>query len=186
MDGKWILTKNADTYLVPKINLFEFKENKLISYDFEKTHFTGNYKIVESKIYVDDKLLGSIEFINESRFTLSNKNEKGIAVIDFVKLEVTKTELSVNEIEILSYQNSENNFKVAFNVELEHPFFVETTNGKSSHKMQLQNINQTYFIFDYQNGELDTVIPIREVTDEYIEIYGFSREKPYSMKLLRI
>ena len=24
-EGKWILTKNGDTYLVPKINVFEFK-----------------------------------------------------------------------------------------------------------------------------------------------------------------
>ncbi|MFD2890715.1 hypothetical protein ACFS5J_01650 [Flavobacterium chuncheonense] len=186
IDGKWILTKSADTYLVPKINLFEFKDGKLISYDFEKIHFTRSYKILDHKVFVDDKFFGNIEFINEKRFTLSNRNEKGGALVDFVKLEVTKTKLSISEIERLSFINSEYKFKVAFNVELEHPFFVEATNGKSSHKMQLHEIQQTYFIFDYQGGHLDTVIPIREITDEYIEIYGFSREEPYEMKLLRI
>ena len=40
-DGKWILTKNGDTYLVPKINLFEFGNGKLISSDFEKIIFTS-------------------------------------------------------------------------------------------------------------------------------------------------
>ena len=185
-DGKWILTKNNDTYLVPKINLFEFKEEKLISYDLEKTLFTHNYRLSENEIFVEEKLFGSFKFINENRFTLFNKNEKGNTEVDFVRLEKTKTELTEKEIEKLIFENSESEFKIAFNVELQKPILLEISKGKYSKKMQLKKIDETYFIFNYEYGELDFIIPIKEVTNEFIEIYGFSRKEPYSLKLLSI
>ena len=54
-EGKWILTKNGDTYLVTKINLFEFENGKLISSDIEKIIFSHNYNIIENEIFVENK-----------------------------------------------------------------------------------------------------------------------------------
>lgn len=51
-NGKWILTNNGDTYLVPKINLFEFENGKLVSFDTEKIIFSHNFKIIENEIFV--------------------------------------------------------------------------------------------------------------------------------------
>ena len=51
--------------------------------------------------------------------------------------------------------------------------------------MLLKKIGKTYFIQNYEDGELDSVIPIRKVTSEYIEIYGFSRKEPYSLTIKR-
>lgn len=187
-EGKWILTKNGDTYLVPKINLFEFDDGKLISSDLQKIIFTHTYTIVESKIFVEDNYFGDFKFINENRFTLSKKDEKDQKrnlELDFVKLEKTETELTETEIEKLTFENSNYDLKIAFNIELQKPEILEILKGKSSKKMLLKKIGETYFIENYEDDQLDSIIPIRKVTPEYIEIYGFSRKQPYSLIINR-
>ena len=187
-EGKWILTKNGDTYLVPKINLFEFNNGKLISSDFEKNIFTHNYRIVESKIFVEDNYFGDFKFVNENRFTLSKQDEKDQMKnleLDFVRLEKTETELTKTEIEKLTFENSDYDLKIAFNIELQKPEILEITKGKLSKKMLLKKVGETYFIENYENGELDSVIPIKKVNSENIEIYGFSRKEPYSLIINR-
>ena len=187
-EGKWILTKNGDTYLVPKINLFEFNDGKLISSDLENIIFTHNYRIVESKIFVENNYFGDFKFVNENRFTLSKKDEKDEKrnlELDFVKLEKTETELTEIEIEKLTFENSEYDLKIAFNIELQKPEILEITKGKLSKKMLLKKVGEIYFIENYESDELDSAIPIRKVTAEYIEIYGFSRKEPYSLIINR-
>ena len=185
-EGTWILTKNGDTYLIPKINLFEFNDGKLISSDLENIIFTHNYRIVESKIFVENNYFGDFKFVNENRFTLSKKDkkdEKRNLELDFVKLKKTETELTETEIEKLTFENSDSDLKIAFNVELQKPEILEILKGKATRKMLLKKVGETYFIQIYEYGELDSVIPIRKVTSEYIEIYGFSREEPYSLTI---
>lgn len=187
-EGKWILVQNSDTYLVPKINLFEFNNGKLISSDLQKIIFTHNYRIVESKIFVEDNYFGDFKFVNENRFTLSKEDEKDQKrnlELDFVRLEKTETELTENEIEKLIFENSDYDLKIAFNIELLKPEILELTKEKLSKKMLLKKVDETYFIENYENGELDSVIPIKKVNSEYIEIYGFSREEPYSLIINR-
>ena len=187
-EGKWILVQNGDTYLVPKINLFEFNNGKLISSDLQKIIFTHNYRIVESKIFVEDNYFGDFKFVNENRFTLSKEDEKDQKrnlELDFVRLEKTETALTQNEIEKLIFENSDYYLKIAFNIELLKPEILEITKEKLSKKMLLKKVDETYFIENYENGELDSVIPIKKVNSEYIEIYGFSREEPYSLIINR-
>ena len=188
-EGKWILTKNGDTYLVPKINLFEFENGKLISSDIEKIIFSHNYNIIENEIFVENKYFGSFKFINENRFTLfkkDEKDEKRKLELDFVRLEKTETELTQTEIEKLTFEDTNYNLKIAFNVELQKPEILQILKGKATKKMLLKKVDETYFIQNFEDGELDSIIPIRKVNSECIEIYGFSREEPYSLTIKRI
>jgi hypothetical protein len=183
-EGKWILTKNDDTYLVPKINIFEFKAGKLISSNLEKIIFSHNFKIIENEIFVENNYFGSFKFKNENRFTLFKKDEKGEkrkVELDFVRLEKTGTEINQKEIEKLTFEDTDYNLKIAFNVELQKPEILEILKGKATKKMLLKKIGKTYLILNYEDGELDSVIPIRKVNSECIEIYGFSRKEPYSL-----
>lgn len=187
-EGKWILIKNGDTYLVPKINIFEFKAGKLISSDLEKIAFSHNFKIIENEIFVENNYFGSFKFKNENRFILfkkDEKDEKRKLELDFVRLEKTETELNQKEIEKLTFEDTDYDLKIAFNVELQKPEILEILKGKATKKMLLKKIGETYFIQNYEDGELDSVIPIRKVTSEYIEIYGFSRKEPYSLTIKR-
>tara|TARA_R110002033_G_scaffold8963_21_gene30763 strand:- start:7951 stop:8589 length:639 start_codon:yes stop_codon:yes gene_type:complete len=190
-EGKWILTKNGDTYLVPKINVFEFKDGKLISSDLEKIIFSHNFKIIENEIFVENNYFGSFKFKNENRFTLFKKDEKDEKYekrkleLDFVRLEKTETELNQKEIEKLTFEDTDYDLKIAFNVELQKPEILEILKRKATKKMLLKKIGKAYFIQNYEDGELDSVIPIRKVTSEYIEIYGFSRKEPYSLTIKR-
>ena len=185
-EGKWILNKNGDTYLVPKINLFEFENGKLISSDIEKIIFSHNYNIIENEIFVENNYFGSFKFINENRFTLfkkDEKDEKRKLELDFVRLEKTETELTQTEIEKLTFEDTNYNLKIAFNVELQKPEILQILKGKATKKMLLKKVDETYFIQNFEDGELDSIIPIRKVNSECIEIYGFSREEPYSLTI---
>ena len=182
-EGKWILTKNGDTYLVPKINVFEFKNGKIIRSDLEKNIQTNDYRISENEIFLEDVFFGNYKFINANRFTLykNEKDSKKNLEIDFVRLEKTKTELTESEIEKLVFENKDYKIKIAFNTELQKPIILEIMKEKGSKKMSLKKIDETYFIYNYEGNELDTVIPIKEINTDFIEIYGFSREEPYSI-----
>ena len=189
IEGKWILTKNGETYLVPKINIFEFKNGKIISSDLEKTLQTNNYKITENEIFVEENSFGNYKFINKNRFTLY-KNEQEETdkklEIDFVRLEKTKTELTEIEIEKLTFEDKNIEIKIAFNTELQKPVILAIMKEKGSKKMKLQKVDETYFIYNYEGNELDSVIPIKEVTNEFIEIYGFSRKEPCSLIINKV
>ena len=182
-EGKWILTKNGDTYLVPKINVFEFKNGKIIRSNLEKNIQTNDYRISENEIFLEDVFFGNYKFINANRFTLykNEKDSKKNLEIDFVRLEKTKTELTESEIETLVFENKDYKIKIAFNSELQKPIILEIMKEKGSKKMSLKKIDETYFIYNYEGNELDTVIPIKEINTDFIEIYGFSREEPYSI-----
>ena len=182
-EGKWILTKNGDTYLVPKINVFEFKNGKIIRSDLEKNIQTNDYRVSENEIFLEDVFFGNYKFINANRFTLykNEKDSKKNLEIDFVRLEKTKTELTESEIEKLVFENKDYKIKIAFNTELQKPIILEIMKEKGSKKMSLKKIDETYFIYNYEGNELDTVIPIKEINTDFIEIYGFSREEPYSI-----
>jgi hypothetical protein len=182
-EGKWILTKNGDTYLVPKINVFEFKNGKIIRSDLEKNIQTNDYRVSENEIFLEDVFFGNYKFINANRFTLykNEKDSKKNLEIDFVRLEKTKTELTESEIEKLVFENKDYKIKIAFNTELQKPIILEIMKEKGSKKMSLKKIDETYFIYNYEGNELDSVIPIKEINTDFIEIYGFSREEPYSI-----
>ena len=182
-EGKWILTKNGDTYLVPKINVFEFKNGKIIRSDLEKNIQTNDYRVSENEILLEDVFFGNYKFINANRFTLykNEKDSKKNLEIDFVRLEKTKTGLTQSEIEKLVFENKDYKIKIAFNIELQTPIILEIMKEKGSKKMSLKKIDETYFIYNYEGNELDSVIPIKEINTDFIEIYGFSREEPYSI-----
>lgn len=188
-EGKWIVTKNGDTYLVPKVNVFEFKDGKIIASDLEKTIQINNFKITENEIFVEENSFGNYKFINENRFILyknEEKNSKNILELDFVRLEKTKTELTESEIEKLTFENKDLELKIAFNTELQKPIILEIIKEKGSVKMKLKRVGETYFIYKYEGNELESVIPIKEITNEVIEIYGFSRKEPYSLIINKI
>ena len=111
----------------------------------------------------------------------NEKDSKKNLEIDFVRLEKTKTELTESEIEKLVFENKDYKIKIAFNTELQKPIILEIMKEKGSKKMSLKKIDETYFIYNYEGNELDTVIPIKEINTDFIEIYGFSREEPYSI-----
>ena len=96
-------------------------------------------------------------------------------------MEKTKTELTESEIEKLVFENKDYKIKIAFNTELQKLIILEIMKEKGSKKMSLKKIDETYFIYNYEGNELNTVIPIKEINTDFIEIYGFSREEPYSI-----
>lgn len=188
-EGKWILTKNGDTYIVPRINLFEFNNDKIITSDSVKNLQTNDYKIVGNEIFVENNSFGHFRFINDNRFTLYKDDEKDAErnlELDFVRLEITKTDLTESEIEKLTFESKELDILIGFNVELQKPFLLELMKEKATKKMTLKKIDSTLFICNYEAGELDSIIPIKEVNKEFIEIYGFSRKEPYSLKINKL
>ena len=188
-EGKWILAKNADAYIVPRINLFEFKDNTLILSDTENILRTSDCRIVGNGIFVEDNLFGNFKFLNDNRFALCKYDDKDASrnlELDFVRLQATETSLTEAEIEELTFENKELDLLIGFNVELQKPFLLALLKEKASRKMLLKRIDSTLLICNYNADELESIIPIKEVGKEFIEIYGFSRKEPYSLRINRI
>ena len=188
IEGKWIVIANADTYLVPKINFFEFSQGQIIVSDCEKTIQTNDYHVNKNEIFVNNNYFGHFEFIDKNRFTLYKSDEVDSdkkLELDFVQLKETKTDLNEDEVKVLTFESIEFNIVIAFNVELQKPALLEILKEKASKMMLLKRIGSTLFICNYEAGELESIFLIKEVNQQFIEIYGYSRIALYSMKIYK-
>jgi len=166
LNGKWLMVKNSDTYIVPTIPIIEFKEGKTSLYDFDKIQKTEE-KIVKDNFF----------FIDENRL----KHNSDDIEIYYVRLLPTETGLSDKEIEELKFDFSWNNekVKVAFNQELSLPGMTEIMRTEEVQKIRLERIESTLFISFYNLGKRQAVLPIKKVTSKSLEVFGFYKAPFY-------
>ena len=86
LEGKWLLVKSADTYMVPTVPILEFKDGKTALYDFDKIQETENSTLKEDFLFIDENRL---------------KHNSDDVEIYYVRLLPTETKLSDKEIEDL-------------------------------------------------------------------------------------
>lgn len=169
LEGKWniaqINTRNS--------TLIEFTKDSLIFYDFDKRHEATSYHIKDNRIIVDGgsiPLNGEFQFISPQRLRL--KPDVAKKPIDFVRLEPTKTTLTKDEIAQLHFEIDYRNHPLSVNFNQ-----VEDAAGKTVH---LETIDSTYFLSFYRNNTRMGAMPIKEVTQKEIVVYGFP-EKPFEV-----
>jgi len=166
LDGKWLLVKNADTYMVPTIPILEFNGSRTTLYDFNNE--------VSSSLFPNHS---KFRFLDKDRLTQDEKTD-----IFYVRLLPTETKLSDKEIEKLKFEfiwNKEK-VKVIFNEELSTSGMTEIFKTKEVEMMRLERIDSTLFISFYNMGKRAKVLPIKKITPKFIEVYGFYKA-PFSV-----
>ena len=184
LDGKWMMTKEGDTYIIPENLILEINSDSLKYFSFDQFQSSIPIKIENNKLIVNQTQTDIVEFINEERIKIKSqeKDKNSLNETEYVRLKKTKTTLSPEEIQKLSFKFNWNDkkFKVIFNKELESPQVMKIMEKDELSKIRLEKIDSTYFISILQSGKRKTIFPIKEVSNDRMILYGTPR-KPYEI-----
>jgi hypothetical protein len=184
LDGKWMMTKEGDTYIIPENLILEINSDSLKYFSFDQFQSSIPIKIENNKLIVNQTHTDIVEFINEDRIKIKSqeKDKNSLNETEYVRLKKTKTTLSPEEIQNLSFKFNWNDekFKVIFNKELESPQVLKIMEKDELSKIRLEKIDSTYFISILQSGKRKTIFPIKEVSNDRMILYGTPR-KPYEI-----
>ncbi|MCH4824638.1 hypothetical protein ML462_15800 [Gramella lutea] len=186
LDGKWLMTKEGDTYIIPENLIIEINSDSLKYFSFDQLQSSIPIKIKNNNIIINQKQTDTVEFINEDRIKIKSQgkvNDKNSLIeTEYVRLKKTKTKLSPEEIQKLSFKFNWNDekFKVIFNKELGSPQVMKIMEKDELTKIRLEKIDSTYFISIYESGKRATIVPIKEVSNDRMILYGMPR-KPYKI-----
>ena len=184
LDGKWMMTKEGDTYIIPENLILEINSDSLKYFSFDQFQSSIPIKIENNKLIVNQTQTDIVEFINEDRIKIKSqeKDKNSLNETEYVRLKKTKTTLSPEEIQNLSFKFNWNDekFKVIFNKELGSPQVMRIMEKDELSKIRLEKIDSTYFISILQSGKRTTIFPIKEVSNDKMILYGTPR-KPYEI-----
>lgn len=186
LDGKWLMIKGGDTYLLPENLILEINSDSLTYYSFDKIQSSIPIKIQGKEIRINNRHNENFEFINDNRIAIESSGKvngkDSLIVTEYVRLVETRTRLTQGEIENLSFELNYNNsrFKVVFNTELEDHQILSIMEKDEITRIQLEKIDATFFISIYEFGKRETVIPIKEVSRDQLVLYGMPG-KPYEI-----
>ena len=184
LDGKWMMTKEGDTYIIPENLILEINSDSLKYFSFDQFQSSIPIKIENNKLIVNQTQTDIVEFINEERIKIKSqeKDKNSLNETEYVRLKKTKTTLSPEEIQNLSFKFNWNDekFKVIFNKELGSPQVLKIMEKDELSKIRLEKIDSTYFISILQSGKRKTIFPIKEVSNDRMILYGTPR-KPYEI-----
>lgn len=187
------MIKDGDTYCDPEFMMF--KDEQLCHYTLEEKaengclrktlQLTRPFSQTKHKFVNDNR----IRFYEQGK-TLMVKGENESETVDTVfktdyeKIVPTETELSADEIRHLKFNAEWNDEKIRiiFNVELYNPIMQQINKelNREGQKLMLEHLEGTYFIAIYYNGNRETLVPIRKIDKNKIELYGFP-EEPYEV-----
>jgi hypothetical protein len=193
LSGTWLMIKEGASYGKPMF--IEFENDQISHYEISEK--SENATLEKNLIYSEKFSETKNEFVNENRIRLyrmgkthtvisetESKTEDTEFATDYERIEPTKTDLTEKEIEQSEFNAEWNNEKIkfVFNKDLDSPTIQEINKRmkRQGRKLILENLNGTYFGAIYDNGIRETLIPIREISDEKITLYGFPK-KPYEI-----
>ena len=193
LSGTWLMIKDGSTYV--ETMFVKFENDQILYYGISGKSENGTLekKLVYSEKFSETKN----KLLNKNRIRLyrmgkthtvisetESKTEDTEFATDCERIEPTKTDLTKEEIEKSEFNAEWNNEKIkfVFNKDLDSPTMQEINKRlkREGQKLILENLNGTYFGAIYDNGERETLIPIREISNEKITLYGFP-EKPYEI-----
>ncbi len=187
LNGKWLLkqmgvgkmkktpvqhllnieNENAILYmdLVPSVNQLELKfQNNSLFLPNDKKY--ADYKIHDKN--------------NLSLLVEGNVNDKkGIIEMDFIRLFPTITDLTIEEIETFTYEGQKNEktkSKFEFNKEMMDLETVKQLGHEEGQKMKIEKMDSTLFLAIYVFGKKSALLPIKEVTTDFIKLYGIPND----------
>ena len=163
LQGKWIISGNENFGAFPGIHLMQVSQDSLLHYNFDQFITKTSYKTENNKLKIDTLAFADFSFKNPNRLSISSERLEN--PIDYIRLVPTKTTLSVEEIKQNKYnlERGGRNFKIDFQ---NHP------DNKIVHSY-LKKIDQTYFLVIYRHGKIITAVPLEEITEENLFLYGF-------------
>ncbi|WBU90816.1 hypothetical protein [Cellulophaga omnivescoria] len=187
LNGKWILKEVGymEFKKNPGLQILNFKNdtaNVFTNLQLEKSDL--NLTVKDSSLILENgEKYADLKLINENLLRLyvnGTFNADPVQMeMNFVKLSPTKTELSQDEIESLSFEFQEkgkSKTKIAFNKELWDKKRLEELEIKEGSKWILEKLDETYLITIFNRGRKGVTLPISEVSKQYLKFYCVPNE----------
>ena len=76
LDGKWMMTKEGDTYIIPENLILEINSDSLKYFSFDQFQSSIPIKIENNKLIVNQTQTDIVEFINEDRIKIKKCKSK--------------------------------------------------------------------------------------------------------------
>ena len=181
------MIKTGDHYCDPEF--IEFENNQIIHFDLDKKAENKlskkvnkwNEKLSESKYkFVNDNRIrifrmGKTHTVISETKTITKNTE---FATDYERIKPTKTELTtkkINKLEFKAEWNGEK-FPIIFNKNLDSKTIKEINKrlNNEGQKLLLENLQGTYFVSVYNNGERISLIGIKEVDEKKSDSFWIS------------
>ncbi|MFD2823424.1 hypothetical protein ACFS5M_07060 [Lacinutrix iliipiscaria] len=189
--GKWINVSEGRPFGDIDIIVFE---NDNINYSVLESN-VNELNLKEKRVENHSENLSDLnfDFINPDRIRFyrkgkvytrlnetESKTEDKIFEHDYVRLVPTKSKISESRIQLLKYNFEWNNEKVVieFNKILDKPEVLEMLKkiGYEGRKILLEKIDDTLLISTFHNNNKGLVVPIKEIDENKIVLYGLPIE----------
>ncbi len=190
-EGKWINVSEIRLFRDLDIVIFENDEINYSVLESIENELNLKEKKVENRSEKISNL--SFEFINPNRIRFyrngkkqtvinetESKTEDKIFEQDYVRLIPTELKISESRIQLLKYNFEWNNEKtiIEFNKILDKPEILEMLKkiGYAGRKILLEKIDNTLLISTYYNNHKGLVLPIKEIDETKVVLYGLPIE----------
>jgi len=204
LEGKWLNISAGRYYYYP--DLIEFDNENIKRYLIKD--FSNNLIITEIREEKFDQKISSlikIDTIEPNRIRIFNKgiksnvivgekttttttDKKAVLETDYVKLIPTISNLTENRIQLLKYELKWNDekLKIEFNKILDKPYIQEMNKkiNREGNKILLEKLDQTLLVSMIDNNKRRLILPIKDINDTRMILYGFP-EKPYEVEAVR-
>jgi hypothetical protein len=187
VNGKWLLKQMGVGKIkkTPVQHLLNIEnENAILYMDVVPSENQLELKFQNNSLYLpNDKKYADFKIHDENNLSLlveGNVNDKkGIIEIDFIRLFPTITDLTIDEIETFTYEGRENEktkSKFEFNKEMMDLGTLKQLGHKEGQKMKIERMDSTLFLAIYIFGKKGALLPIKEVTPDFIKLYGIPND----------
>ena len=181
LKGKWLATKDGFTYSIPNILILEFGKDEIVYYDFKERLAQHSYAIIGDTLLVNNKNTGVLSFISNDRFSLlTSESKNNMTKVDYVRLQPTLTTFESDDIKKLAFILNENSEAsvIAF-TDFSHSSNSQKKDGLKD-KFVLEKIDDTFMVSIYRKGKREDTLPVREINNDSIILYGLA-SKPYEI-----
>jgi hypothetical protein len=187
LNGKWLLKqmgvgKIKKTPVQHRLDIEN--ENALLYMDVVPSENQLELKFQNNFLYLpNDKKYADFKIHDENNLSLlveGNVNDIiGIIEMDFIRLFPTITDLTIDEIETFTYEGRENEkttSKFKFNKEMMELETLKQLGHEEGQKMKIERMDSTLFLAIYVFGKKGALLPIKEVTPDFIKLYGIPND----------
>lgn len=180
IEGDWVLVEIQieKSKSHPGFNLLNFRGSNVSLYVDPGLDDEVNLTLDGSTLYYNEKKFADIESIDDSQLLLLTTVETGKgsveSVFKYVRLETTILNVDLNNISNAEYEIQTDGKRsiISLGDEKSMNGFGNGASKDTVYQYGLKKVKSTIFLSAYLNSTLQSMIPIRKISSEYMTLYA--------------
>lgn len=178
LNGEWIELQDNDFNAFPITNIIDIFNDSIVYYNFNETIFEKKVdeflKFDPHRILIDKNEIEYYNLLNSNRLTFKIPVNNSIIERHYVRLEPTKIFVSPEEVEKTIYRIEDDLMvsRIIFDKKLPDMEVFKYGDNILGNKLILEKRGKTFFVSVYIEDDRINIIPIKEMSTEYLILYG--------------